>query len=138
MAGSKVPGTHKMCEPAPINVWTQTPAYILIAISEIFASVTGLEYAFSKAPKNMRSFVTAFFLFMSAISAALGEGFNALALDPLLVWNYGSAAVLSFIGGIAFWMTFRQLDAMEDELNELPAGHANTRQQVDEEHENKR
>jgi POT family proton-dependent oligopeptide transporter len=29
---------------APINVWVQTPAYVIIAFSEIFASITGLEY----------------------------------------------------------------------------------------------
>jgi hypothetical protein len=50
-------------------------SYVLIAISEIFASITGLEYAFTKAPKNMRSLVTAVFLFMTAISAAIAEAF---------------------------------------------------------------
>jgi POT family proton-dependent oligopeptide transporter len=99
------------------------PTYL---VSEIFASITGLEYAFSKAPKNMRSLVTSFFLFMSAVSALFGLAFNALASDPLLIWNYGSAAVLSLFGGIAFWYTFRQLDAMEDQLNELPASGTTT------------
>lgn len=33
---------------APINVWVQAVPYCLIAFSEIFASITGLEYAFSK------------------------------------------------------------------------------------------
>jgi len=50
-------------------------SYILIAISEVFASITGLEYAFTKAPKNMRSLVMSIFLFMSAVSSALGEAF---------------------------------------------------------------
>lgn len=35
------------CEPVAISVWAQTPSYILIAISEILASVTGLELSFS-------------------------------------------------------------------------------------------
>ena len=58
-----------------LNVWIQSGSYILIAMSEIFASITGLEYAFTKAPKNMRSLVMSLFLFMSAIAAALGEAF---------------------------------------------------------------
>lgn len=30
--------------------------------------------------------------------------------------------VLSFIAGVIFWFTFRDLDAKEDELNQIPAG----------------
>ena len=47
--------------PPPISVWVQALTYILVAFSEIFTSVVGLEYAFTKAPKNMRSFVTGVF-----------------------------------------------------------------------------
>jgi len=116
-------GEDIMCAPVDINVWAQTGAYVLIAISEIFASITTLEYAFSKAPKNMRSLVMSFGLFMSAISAALGEAFVSLSADPLLVWNYGTMAVLAFIGGTCFFFQYRSLDADEDRLNELPTGH---------------
>jgi len=58
-------------------------SYILIAISEILASITGLEYAFTKAPKNMRSLVMAVFLFMLAISSAIGEAFVCMS-SPIL------------------------------------------------------
>ncbi|KAK7542729.1 peptide transporter PTR2-A [Phyllosticta citribraziliensis] len=123
------------CENVSINVWAQTGAYVFIAISEIFASITSLEYGFSKAPKNMRSLVAAFALFMSAIAAAIGEAFNPLSSDPLLVWNYGSMAVISALGGIGFWFSYRKLDAQEDQLNMLPVGHLGTKaQQEDIEH----
>jgi len=81
------------------------------------------------------------FLFTSAISSALGEAFvrksafthtfgvlmndtisAALSTDPLLVWNYGSMAVLALIAGVAFWFIFQDLDAREDELNDIPQG----------------
>ncbi|RPD65524.1 oligopeptide transporter [Lentinus tigrinus ALCF2SS1-7] len=106
-----------------LNVWIQTGSYVLIAFSEIFASITGLEYAFTKAPKNMRSLVMSVFLFMSAISAAIGEAFVALSSDPLLVWNYGVMAVLAFVAGTIFWIQYRHLDSEEDELNDLQEGH---------------
>lgn len=112
---------------APINVWAQTPTYVLIALSELFASVTGLEYAFTKAPKNMKSMVMAVFLFMTAISNAIGEAFLSLSEDPHLVVNYGVFAGLSFVAGIAFWICFRGLDKEEDDLNAIgvtnPIGH---------------
>ena len=38
-----------------LNVWIQTGAYVLVGLSEIFGSVTGLEYAYTKAPANMSS-----------------------------------------------------------------------------------
>lgn len=120
-SGFKADGTA--CAPVSINVWAQTGAYVLIAISEILASITGLEYAFSKAPKNMRSLVMSVFLFQSAISAAIGEAFVTVSADPLLVWNYGAMAVISFIGGTIFWFQFRSLDREEDQLNMLPTGH---------------
>ncbi|KAI0330301.1 oligopeptide transporter [Cubamyces sp. BRFM 1775] len=106
-----------------LNVWIQTGSYVLIAFSEIFASITGLEYAFTKAPKNMRSLVMSVFLFMSAISSAIGEAFVSLSTDPLLVWNYGVMAVLAFIAGCIFWFQYRELDRQEDALNDISEGH---------------
>ncbi|KAK2019695.1 POT family protein [Colletotrichum eremochloae] len=111
------------CPPVDILVWAQTGAYVLIALSEIFASITSLEYAFSKAPRNMRSMVQAVALFMAAISAAIGQAFTPLSTDPYLVWNYGIVAVLAAVAGVIFWIQFRDLDQEEDELNELPEGH---------------
>ncbi|KAJ7859794.1 PTR2-domain-containing protein [Mycena olivaceomarginata] len=108
---------------SPLNVWIQTGSYVLIAFSEILASITGLEYAFMKAPKNMRSLVMSVFLFMSAISSALGEAFVSLSADPLLVWNYGVMAVLAAVASVLVWFSVRRLDAKEDELNNLAEGH---------------
>jgi POT family proton-dependent oligopeptide transporter len=110
---------------SPLNVWIQSGAYILIAVSEIFASITGLEYAYTKAPTNMRSLVMSVYLFMNAFASALGEAFVALASDPLLIWNYGTTAVIAAVSGTMFWLCVRKLDAREDELNRLDEGHVN-------------
>ncbi|EOA86833.1 uncharacterized protein SETTUDRAFT_115376 [Exserohilum turcica Et28A] len=107
-------------KPSPINVWVQTVPYVLIGFSEIFTSVTGLEFAFTKAPKNMRSLVTSYWHFMSAFSNAIGQAFVSLSEDPLLVWNYTAVAILAFIGGVLFWLHQRKTDKQEDALNMLP------------------
>lgn len=115
------------CEEMPfidLNVWVQTPSYVLIALSEIFASVTTLEYAFTKAPKSMRSMVMSIQLFMTAISSALGFAFLSLSEDPNLVINYALMAGLAFAGGMLFAFCFRKLDREEDALNNLTAGVA--------------
>jgi POT family proton-dependent oligopeptide transporter len=111
---------------SPINVWAVTGVYILIAISEIFASVTTLEYAFTKAPKNMRSLVQSVQLFTSAFSAALAQAFTPLTNDPHLVWNYGAVAIIAFVTGIVFAFVYRSMDKDEDRLNLLPTGHVGT------------
>lgn len=119
-----------------VSVWMQTGSYVLISISEVLASVTGLEYAYTKAPKGMRSLVMSVFMFMSAIASVVGELFvgryspsipeswlshtfslAALSADPLLVWNYAILSVLATVAGVLFWRQFHDLDAREDELN---------------------
>lgn len=120
---SEAEGKMVSCPPARINVWAQTGSYVLIALAEVFASITSLEYAYSKAPKNMRSMVQAVALFMTAFAAALGQAFVGLAEDPLLVWNYAVVAILAFIAGTCFFLQFRNLDIHEDDLNELPEGN---------------
>lgn len=106
--------------PAPFTVWVQAFPYVLIGFSEIFTSITGLEYAFTKAPKNMRSLVTSYWHFMSAFSNALGQAWTSLSDDPYLVWNYGSVAIVAFLGGVLFWLHQRPTDKKEDLLNMLP------------------
>lgn len=103
-----------------MSVWIQTPAYVLIALSEVMSSITGLEYAFTKAPHNMRGLVTGVFFFVLAFSSALSQAFTGLATDPLLVWLYTTVAIISAVGGASFWFTFRNLDKQEDALNALP------------------
>ncbi|KAH6609773.1 oligopeptide transporter [Trichoderma cornu-damae] len=114
-----VDGEEQSCPPAPINVWAQSLPYILIGIAEIFANVTSYEYAYSKAPENMKSLVLSVNLFMSAISSAIGEAFVPLSDDPLLVWNYTVVAGIAVVGGVTFWFCFRHLDSDEDKWNML-------------------
>ena len=76
----------------------------------------------------MRSVVTAVFLFMSAVSYAIGEAFVSLSADPLLVWNYMIISILAAIGGAGFWLAHRKLDAAEDKLNFIPESSFKGRQ----------
>ncbi|KAF8629299.1 hypothetical protein AX17_005691 [Amanita inopinata Kibby_2008] len=70
----------------------------------------------------MKSLVMSVYLFTSAISAAIGEAFVSLSIDPLLVWNYGTMGVIAGVSGIILWFSVHKLDADEDELNNLAVG----------------
>ncbi|KAI1803196.1 PTR2-domain-containing protein [Daldinia bambusicola] len=104
----------------PLSVWIQTPAYVILALAEICSSITGLEYAFTKAPKNMRGFITGIFWFSQAFASAIGQAFVPLATDPYLVWLYVTIAIISALGGVGFWYSFSDLDREEEALNALP------------------
>lgn len=55
-----------------ISVLAQVPGYLLMAIAEVLAIVTGLEFAYSQAPPSMRSMVVAVFYFTAALGNYLG------------------------------------------------------------------
>lgn len=102
-----------------IHIATQTGAYMLIGISEIFASVTGLEYAYTKAPPSMKSFVQSMYLLTNAFGSAISEALNPLLYDPAIQWMFAGLAVASFLAGCAIWILFHHLNDQEDQMNSL-------------------
>ncbi|KAF2682537.1 di/tri peptide transporter 2 [Lentithecium fluviatile CBS 122367] len=102
-----------------IHIAAQTGAYMLIGISEIFASVTGLEYAYTKAPPNMKSFVQSMYLLTNAFGSAIGEALTPVLYDPAIQWMFVGLAVSSFIAGCTIWLLFHHLNETEDEMNAL-------------------
>lgn len=97
-------------EPNQVHVAWQAPAYILVALSEILASVTGLELAYAKAPENMKSFIMSLFLLTSAGGSALGILLAPLARDPYLQWLYFGLAALAGTTGYVFHRVFKGVD----------------------------
>ncbi|KAJ5895643.1 hypothetical protein N7495_007334 [Penicillium taxi] len=104
-----------------VHIAIQTPAYMLIGLSEIFASVSGLEYAYTKAPPSMKSFVQSMYLLTNAFGSALAEALTPAAFDPAILWMFVGLACASFLVGIVFYIIFRHLNAQEDDMNALDA-----------------
>ncbi|KAF5545429.1 proton-dependent oligopeptide transporter POT family [Fusarium phyllophilum] len=105
--------------PNNVHIAIQTPAYIFIGISEIFISVTGLEYAYTKAPPNMKSFVQSIYLFTNAFGSAIAEALVSEAKDPNFLWLYTGVGISSFVTGCIFYVIFRHYDAQEDAMYDL-------------------
>ena len=101
-----------------IIVWIQVPAYFLLAISEILASITGFEYAYTKAPSSMKSLVMASFLLTTALGALLSMAISPLARDPYLVWMYGGVSIATVVVTIIMWVCLRGLNRFEDDIGE--------------------
>jgi len=83
--------------PANISVWVVAGPYIVVGISEIFASITSLEYAFTKAPVRMKSVVMAFSQFQVALSSALNFALTGVNIEPNFAWLFGSFGVTAWV-----------------------------------------
>lgn len=105
--------------PNHIHIALQTPCYWLIGMSEIFASITGLEYAYTKAPVSMKSFIMSIFLLMNAFGSALGIALSPVSEDPKMVWTFCGLGVACFFAGWIFWFLFKHYNYREDEWNNL-------------------
>lgn len=79
-------------------------------MSEIFVNVTSYELAYARAPEHMKATVVALFLFMTALSSALGEILIPAIADPTLVWAWAAPAIALFVQTVIFWWRHRNVN----------------------------
>ncbi|KAI7892110.1 POT family-domain-containing protein [Mucor mucedo] len=96
--------------PDLISAGYQIPSYVFTAFAEIFASITGLEYAYKKAPESMKSIVMAIFLFTNCLASCLGFALVSVTVDPKLTWMYTGISVTCFICSILVYICHHKND----------------------------
>lgn len=74
-----------------ISIFAQVPQFALVGASEVFASVSGLEFAYSQAPSFMQGLVMGLFLMTSGIGNYVSEAIleivkEATGTDPPDAW----------------------------------------------------
>lgn len=105
--------------PNHVHIAIQTPAYLFIGLAEIFISVTGLEYAYTKAPPSMKSFVQSLYLFTNAFGSALNEALVPVLVDPKFLWMYTGVGCFSAATGCITWILFHHYDNDEEKMYDL-------------------
>ena len=85
-----------------LSIGWQILAYTLLTVSEILVSITGLEYAFSQAPKTMKSTIMAVFM----LTVFAGNLFDAQVNDSIQSHGFfgqftGASYYLLFSGIVA-------------------------------------
>jgi POT family proton-dependent oligopeptide transporter len=79
------------------NVGWQFPAYVLLSLGEVMASITALEFAYTQAPKHLKAIVQALYLF----SVSLGNFFTAG-----VQWFIGNPDGTSKLSGPAYFVFY--------------------------------
>ncbi|KAI8092202.1 POT family-domain-containing protein [Gilbertella persicaria] len=102
-------------EASNVSVFIQIPCYFLIAFSEIFASITSMEYAYTHAPKSMKSLVSALSLWPNCVAALISLAISPSAHDPNMVWVYTGVACGSFVVGCLYYYLFAHYDTLDEE-----------------------
>ena len=105
--------------PNNVHIAVQTPAYVFIGLAEIFISVTGLEYSYTKAPPSMKSFVQSMYLLTNAIGSALNEALIPVLVDPKILWMYAGISIFTAGTAIVVWILFHHYDAQEEKMYDL-------------------
>jgi POT family proton-dependent oligopeptide transporter len=93
-----------------VNVWIQAPLYFLLAIGEVFAMVTALEYAYDHSPKDMKVIVQAVSLLIAGVGSAVAMALTPAARDPLMVGVYASLTGAMVLTTVIFFVIFRHYD----------------------------
>jgi POT family proton-dependent oligopeptide transporter len=107
------------------------PSYVFTAISEIFAAITGMEYAYKKAPQSMKSIVMALFLLTNCFASILAFALVSVAVDPKLVWMYTGISITAFVCSILFYIIHHKAD--DTDIEEDAIQRDITTQKLDEE-----
>jgi POT family proton-dependent oligopeptide transporter len=79
-----------------LNAMWQVVPYLTITLAEVFVSITGLEFAYTQAPKNMKSIVTSFWLltvFFGNLLTATISGFNTFE-GAMYFYFFGILAIV--------------------------------------------
>ncbi|EEA25024.1 POT peptide transporter, putative [Talaromyces marneffei ATCC 18224] len=105
--------------PNDVSVFLQVPIYAMTALSEVLAYVAGMEHAYTKAPKSMRSIVSAIFLLTCTIGSMLGITPFPVLKDPKVLVEYASLSGVMLFTAVLFLLAFGKYNKIEEKLNML-------------------
>lgn len=105
--------------PNNVNAYAIIPAYFFAAMSEIFAYVTGLEYAFTKAPSSMKSLIIALYLICCSLGSLIGIALSPTSENPKVSVQFASLTGVMTVVTIGFYVIFSHFDSQEEELNAI-------------------
>ncbi|CAB3376601.1 Hypothetical predicted protein [Cloeon dipterum] len=104
-----------------VNVFWQVPQYFMMAIGEMLFSITGLGFAFSQAPKSMKTVIMSGWMIAVAVGNIVVIGFAGAQIFRKMLWEYVLFAGLMFFSMAIFAVQavrYTYLEIEDDKENE--------------------
>ena len=86
---------------SPSISW-QVLAYGILTAAEVLVSITCLEFSYTQAPNNMKSFIMGFFMLSVAVGNIFTAAVNSFILNPDGTSKLQGASYFYFFSGIMF------------------------------------
>ncbi|XHF96489.1 hypothetical protein AWENTII_000123 [Aspergillus wentii] len=102
-----------------VNVFLQVPVYAMTALAEVWAFVAGMEYAYTKAPKSMRSIVSSLFLLMCALGSTMGIALSPVSDNPKILVQYACLSGTMVVTAFVVFVLFGKYNQSEEKMNML-------------------
>jgi hypothetical protein len=102
--------------PGVVSIWWQVLAYLVLTTSEVLVSITALEFAYTQAPKRMKSVVMGLFLLTVTLGnffVSLMAGAENLSKENFFWFFAAVAGVVGVLLGGRAWF-YKQRDFTQD------------------------
>ncbi|KAI8626837.1 POT peptide transporter [Xylariaceae sp. FL1651] len=105
--------------PRSVNFFSILPIYVLTALAEILAFLSSMEYAYTKAPKSMKSLIASINLLLCAIGSALGIAISPTSNYNQVLVQFASLSGIMFVLAILFYLLFSKYNEEEAKMNRV-------------------
>ncbi|OGM44702.1 oligopeptide transporter [Aspergillus bombycis] len=105
--------------PYSVNFLSILPIYVLTALSEITAFLSSMEYAYTKAPRSMKSLVASVNLLLCALGSLLGLAISPTSRKPQILVQFACLSGIMFVSAIIVYVVFSKYNKMDEKMNQI-------------------
>ncbi|KAI0145504.1 POT peptide transporter [Xylariaceae sp. FL1272] len=105
--------------PHSVNFFSILPIYVLTGLSEILAFLSSMEYAYTKAPKSMKSLIASINLLSAAVGSALGLALSPTSNYAQVLVQFASLSGVMFALATGFYIVFSKYNKKEAAMNKM-------------------
>ncbi|KAB8069536.1 POT family-domain-containing protein [Aspergillus leporis] len=105
--------------PYSVNFLSILPIYVLTALSEITAFLSSMEYAYTKAPRSMKSLVASANLLLCALGSLLGLAISPTSKKPQILVQFICLSGIMFLSAIIVYVLFSKYNKVDEKMNQI-------------------